>query len=140
MQRCRQASRRRVSRGAFLEGVQRAKVALDGKIISEPPVPQTNCAPENYMLGTWSVSIGDWKGYFTFQAHRTVTWRERKTPDERIQASGTRSGSVDWSFSDDAPGWKRTFEVLTPPEHKPEREHHLNGRPHGFFTMSKQPY
>jgi hypothetical protein len=118
-----------------------AKVALDGKIISgaETPPPATNYSFDSYLPGTWSVSIGDWQGYFVFQADGNSFWIDQANPGRRHAGKWyTMAGSVDWSFSDDAPGWKRTFEVLTPLKSTLNGNITIDGRPHGFFTMSKQ--
>jgi hypothetical protein len=118
-----------------------AKVAMDGKIISgaEAPVPQTSYAPADYLPGTWSVSIGDWQGYFLFKTDGTASWAEASSPGNRHQGKwSTAGGTVEWSFSDDAPGWKRSFTVATPLKSTLNGNITISGRPHGFFTMSKQ--
>lgn len=118
-----------------------AKVALNGKIIfgAEAPTPATNYGPSQYMPGTWSVAIGGWAGYFMFQADGNAFWTDQSNPGRRHSGKWyTMAGSVNWSYSDDAPGWKRDFEVLTPLKSTLNGNVTINGVPHGFFTMSKQ--
>jgi len=116
------------------------KVALNAKIIAgaEPSVPPLDYSFQNYLPGTWSVTIGPWDGYFVFQSGGTIYWTD-KIPSRRHQGMWwTMAGSIDWSFSDDAHGWKRTFEILTPLKSTVNGKITIDGREHGFFTMSKQ--
>src|SRR5216683_265918 len=116
-----------------------AKVALAGKIIAgaEQPVAPVDTSFESYLPGTWSVTIGSWNGYFVFKRDRTVFWTDDSQRPHKGQW-GTMAGSIDWSFSDDPPGWIRNFEVLTPLKSNLNGTITINDNPHGFFTMSKQ--
>ena len=117
-----------------------AKVALNGKIVSgaETPVAATNYSTQSYLPGTWSVKIGNWEGYFMFKADGTAEWTEI-VATRRHQGKWKVSGvSVEWSFSDDTPGWTRTFAVTTPLKSNLDGKITINGNPHGFFQMFKQ--
>src|SRR5579871_228512 len=110
-----------------------AKVALNGKIIAgaEAPVAPVDTSFESYLPGTWSVTIGPWSGYFIFQRDRTVFWTDESM--RRHEGKwGTMAGSIDWSFSDDPPGWVRNFEVLTPLQSTMNGSITINGNPHGY--------
>jgi hypothetical protein len=122
------------------ESSPHSKVALNGKIISgaEPPAPVTDYSFQSYLHGTWSVKIGGWEGYFLFRKDGTVDWTNVEATQRHPGKWWTMSGSVEWSFSDDTPGWKRTFQVLTPLSSTLNGTITINGRAHGFFSMSKQ--
>jgi uncharacterized protein DUF4347 len=118
-----------------------AKVALNGVIIRRPPeavVATTNYSVPTYLPGTWSATIGNWDGYFVFEAGETCYWY-----DEKMQKhSGSwwvTSDSVQWSFEDDPAAWKRVFRV-----NETGLKSTLNGTVtikginHGAFILSKQ--
>jgi hypothetical protein len=118
-----------------------AKVALNGAIIRRPPeavIATTNYSVVTYLPGTWTATIGDWNGYFVFEAGETCYWF-----DEKMQKhSGTwwvSSDSVQWSFDDDAPGWKRVFTVnATGLKTTLNGAATIKGISHGVFVISKQ--
>lgn len=116
-----------------------AKIALNGEIISgaEPAIPTTDYSFNNYLPGSWSITIGDWNGYFVFSRGGDVYWTDstlRKHPGKWW----TMAGCIQWSFSDDAAGWVRIFEILTLLKATLNGKITIKGRDHGFFTMSKQ--
>jgi len=119
-----------------------AKVALNGAITKDPDPPPaaTDYSPDAYLPGTWSVTIGDWRGYFMFDKAplRSASWQD-ETPTKRHPGKWwAKDGSVYWSFDDDQPGWQRIFEVTGTLKSTVEGGAKIKGVPHGFFTMSKQ--
>ncbi|MEP6827553.1 MAG: hypothetical protein ABJA10_05720, partial [Aestuariivirga sp.] len=66
------------------------------------------------MPGTWSVTIGNWNGYFVFQGDKNVYWLELNSSNRHAGSWGTNMSSCAWQFKDDAPAFKRSFEVLLP--------------------------
>jgi hypothetical protein len=116
-----------------------AKVALNGTITkgAEQPVAQTDLSFQSYLPGTWNVTIGSWNGYFVFSSNNTVYWFTDESRVPHYGKWGTMAGSIDWSFSDDPPGWVRDFQVLTPLKSSLNGTITIKGVPHGFFTMSK---
>jgi hypothetical protein len=118
-----------------------AKVARDGRIIRSPPEAPggpSDVSPEAYLPGTWSVTIGDWRGYFLFGKSHDVAWQDEIPTRRHTGKWWARDGSVYWSFNDDQPGWQRTFEVAGGLKSTVQGTATINGVPHGFFTMSKQ--
>lgn len=115
-----------------------AKVALNGEIIKnrDPVIP----VPSNYdnLLGTWSVEIGDWTGYFVFSDPHKVFWSEKNSSPRHPGKWWSMAGSFSWSFDDDAYGWKRTFGVLTPIKSPLKGSITIGYRNSGLFTMYKQ--
>lgn len=116
-----------------------AKIALDGKIIAgaEASPEAVNYAFQSYLPGSWLAVIGDWSGYFVFEANGKVSWMDASMRPHRGKW-WTMAGSIDWSFSDDPPGWVRQFEILTPMKSTMNGAVTINGVQHGYFTMSKQ--
>jgi hypothetical protein len=117
-----------------------AKVARNGAIISgaEPQVAPTNYSPDAYLPGTWSVTIGDWRGYFLFKRSHEAAWTDESPTRRHPGKWWLKDGSVYWSFDDDPPGWQRIFEVIGPLKSTVNGGATINGVQHGFFTMSKQ--
>ena len=118
-----------------------AKVAFNGQIIRRPTeavAAKTNYSVITYLPGTWSATIGDWNGYFIFEAGETCYW----TDDTGKPHYGTwwmTSDSVQWSFDDDPLGWKRVFTVTeTGLQSTLHGAITIKGISHGAFVMSKQ--
>jgi hypothetical protein len=116
-----------------------AKIALNGEIVfGAEPSTATDYSFQSYLPGTWSVAIGTWNGYFVFKGDGSVFWTDQRNPRQHSGRWGSVAGSIQWTFADDAPGYKRTFEVLTPL--KPTLNGTITGGGGGAFVMSKQPY
>jgi hypothetical protein len=118
-----------------------AKVALNGKIIRTPPeapVTKTDYSVTTYLPGTWSATIGGWNGYFVFEAGETVSWFDesmRRHPGTWWVAAD----SVQWSFDDEDPNWRRIFTVAsTGLKTTVIGAITIKGVSHGAFTLSKQ--
>jgi uncharacterized protein DUF4347 len=120
------------------ESSPHAKIALEGAIIhGAEPAPTISYAPEDYMPGTWNVGIGPWSGFFVFSRGYKVYWIERHGGVRHPGKWWTVAGSVDWSFDDDAPDFKRTFEILTPLHTVMKGTIGIGSRASGFFEMAK---
>jgi hypothetical protein len=117
-----------------------AKVAKDGTIISgeDAPAAATDYLPDAYLTGTWSVTIGSWRGYFIFEKSHVATWMDEAPTRRHPGKWWARDGSVYWSFDDDMPGWQRIFEVAGTLRPTVNGNVTIKNVPHGFFTMSKQ--
>ncbi len=96
---------------------------------------------QRYLLGEWHVLIGGWSGYFGFDAPDKVYWR---TFDQSVKHQGTwkRDGTkITWQFSDDAPGWVRTFSIEIGADNTiPDRVESSATTPQGtvsYFTMTR---
>ena len=100
---------------------------------------------QQYLPGEWHVLIGPggsgWSGYFGFGHDGDVYWR---TFDQSVKHRGNwkREGmAITWQFSDDAPGWVRTFKFQIGADgNVPDR---IEGNTTtqkgtiGFFTMTR---
>jgi len=117
-----------------------AKVARNGAIVAgaDPATAPTDLSPDAYLPGTWSVTIGDWRGYFLFGRSHDVIWQDEIPTRRHPGRWWWRDGSVYWSFDDDTPGWQRVFEVAGPLASTVKGNATIKGVSHGFFTMSKQ--
>jgi len=118
-----------------------AKVALNGDIINHPleaVVAQTNYSVQTYLPGSWTATIGDWDGYFVFEAGETCYWFDQ-THGKHTGNWWVNSDGVQWSFDDDPPAWKRVFRVAeTGLKTTLNGTVTIKGINHGGFIMSKQ--
>ncbi len=117
------------------ETSRHAKVALDGAIIASP---LESSSFQEELAGTWSVTIGDWPGYFRFSENMKAEWSSDGRTRWHRGHWGSSSGSFYWTFDDDAPGFKRQFEVLTPLKPPTTGEISIGGQKSGFFKMWKE--
>lgn len=89
-------------------------------------------------IGKWQVNIGDWKGWFVFRNGESCAWSETSGPEHR--GSWKIIGNeVQWTYSDDPPGWERIFHARMPLKSKVSGNITIKGINHGYYTMSKQP-
>ncbi|HEY3743010.1 MAG TPA: DUF4347 domain-containing protein [Bryobacteraceae bacterium] len=121
------------------ESSPHAKIALDRKIVltHETPIPSQDYSPNNYLPGTWSVSIGSWQGYFIFTGDSHVKWSAQTKTNGGGNWSADSNG-VTWTFVDDDPKFTRTFRVTVRLQTTVNGDITISGRNSGFFTMSKQ--
>ncbi|MBR0798610.1 DUF4347 domain-containing protein [Bradyrhizobium jicamae] len=115
-----------------------AKIARNGEIIhgAEPSL-SVDFNPVTYMPGSWSVTVGNWTGYFVFTSPTDVYWTD-ETMRRHPGKWSAFDGSVTWTFSDDDPNWMRRWEVILPLKSTVQGNVTIKEIPHGFFTMSKQ--
>jgi hypothetical protein len=87
-------------------------------------------------VGKWQVNIGDWKGWFVFRNGGGCAWSETGGPEH--QGTWKIAGNeVQWTYSDDPPGWERIFHARLPLKSKVSGEATIKGVNHGYYTMSK---
>lgn len=122
------------------ESSPHSKIALNGKIVVDKDlkVAPVDYFFQAYLPGTWMATIGSWSGYFVFHKDGTIFWSELDSSQRHNGKWWTMAGSVEWSFSDDNPGWKRNFQVLTPLKTALNGNIIIKGVNHGSFSMSKQ--
>jgi hypothetical protein len=87
-------------------------------------------------VGKWQVSIGNWKGWFVFRNGGGCAWSETGGPEH--QGTWKNAGKeLQWTYSDDPPGWERIFHAPLPLKSKTSGEATIKGVNHGYYTMSK---
>jgi Domain of unknown function (DUF4347) len=124
------------------ESSKHAKTALNGKIIKgadlDPKTEATDFGAAAYLPGTWSVSIGNWQGYFGFSKDGTCYWAEQ-APVKRFPGKWSADATgARWAYPSDAPNFARTFTIKVPLKSTVNGEVLVKGRNSGFFVMSKQ--
>jgi hypothetical protein len=141
------------------ENSPHAKIALGGKIVQFPEedVGDHKSAEELFVLpdylyagtGRWLAEIGNpgqepaWTGVFAFEKGNAVSWASRVgAPQHRGTWRIVKNGAgdaVQFSFSDDARNFERTFTTTPPfgPNNPGTIKHTRSGAAAGFFRILK---
>jgi hypothetical protein len=119
-----------------------AKTAKNGTILKNPD--QTYAFGNNYIVGSWEVEIGSWRGTFVFDntggapapytQGGSVYWMDLTSTTKHAGSWWVQADGVYWRFDDDPPRFRRYFHVDLPVQSL------MNGsvQPSGFFKMLKR--
>jgi len=109
-----------------------SKIPFDASSISGGTTTLNNI--HRQLAGKWAVTIGDWRGFFFFDANGGVSWAESDYSQKHAGRWSVNGSRLEWKFRD--PGDFRVF-TISLPLNTAKASGTILPAGQGWFTMSK---